>query len=66
MFALFINPENQMPTTVSLNTRHYAELKMKGYSEVLIGSKRNMLDREKELMEELNLTDLDITEIQND
>ena len=64
MFALFINPETQMPTTVSQNSRHYLELQMAGYTEILKGSKRNLLDKEKELADELGLRD--IGDIEND
>lgn len=65
MFALFINPKDQMPTAVSLNSRHYLELQLAGYSEVLTGSRKNMLDKQKELLDELGLTDLDM-DIQQD
>ena len=64
MFALFINPETQSPTTVSMNSRHYLELQLAGYTEILQGSKRNLLDKEKELADELGLRDLG--EIEND
>ena len=64
MFALFINPQTQAPTTVSMNSRHYLELQMAGYTEILKGSKRNLLDKEKELADELGLRDLG--EIEND
>ena len=64
MFALFINPETQMPTTVNTKSRSYAELKSAGYTEVLTGGKSRMEDKQKELLDELGIRD--IGDIEND
>ena len=53
MYALLINPESQLPITVSTKSRYYAELKFAGYDEIMTGHKRVIEDKEQELMEEL-------------
>lgn len=60
MYALLINPERQLPTAKNMNSRDFEELTSKGYHVAMTGNKRRILDKAQELMEELNLSDLDI------
>lgn len=52
MFAL-LTSQSGLPIVVSTNSIEYAHLVMAGYNEEQTGNKNAMLDKEKELLEEL-------------
>ena len=57
MFTLLIHPESGLPHVVSLKSNIYTEFIDAGYIEIHKGRKRDMLDSERELLEEIYQTD---------
>ena len=52
MFALLINPAHELPVVCSINSPLYPEYIMAGYEVIQEGKKREILDKEKEMLEE--------------
>lgn len=52
MFAILINPAHDLPVVCSVNSNLYPEYIMAGYQEIERGHKRDILDKQRELLEE--------------
>lgn len=53
MYALLISPSGSLPIVVSQKSTEYPHLIMSGYSEEYTGRKKEMEDKEAELLQEL-------------
>lgn len=62
MFALLVNPTNQLPTIVNVNSDAYFDLTFQGYSPIATGYRKQMESIEEEMLSEM-YGELDITEI---
>ncbi len=61
MFALLRHPQHLLPALVNIESRDYLELKFAGYEEIKQGTRKNLENEEKVMIEELCLDrELDI------
>jgi len=51
MHVLLISPTSQLPTICNQNSLTYAELMQAGYQVSQVGTKRELMDIEQEIME---------------
>lgn len=62
MHVLFLSPTSQLPTIVNQDSQTYAELSAMGYQPIQYGTKRDLQEVERELMEQF-VDDLELNQI---